>query len=514
MQSAIRAAIEYIEESRKAGTSEDQMASITTNRIENLKSMLGKSTPSIQDSTAAIAIVGSALVFSTEQKNALLTSIHTKMQDGSDQTVEEIPSNKSQSNRYVEHYVTASLYDILEDKEKPEDERVEAFVDFLQLRNGCKFPDVPTRKRVVGVILLANGAKVTARGAKACYDLFAKINIMKRKFREHVPTTMRNFPQSPKDFMLLHPTLYVEGDPPVPNRYASSMIDEVVGMTSARNTNNLLKSDALDATSLLHLPAGDAFRGATQANQMNMMGMMSGMQQCVQMMGQMFNMQHGGGMPPRGSGGGPTITYRYDPWGQRQVGDGQPRLEGNTPPGQSSPGSGSRPTNEHGVEHEAYDDSSNGTKTPKGANVDTRTSPDQDEADDIDKMIGKGLAKPPRKKAMKGKKAIKDAKIDKKLPAAKSKVKKTIDATSASHKYEDFPRAQPPKFGTKLPCVYNGCKIYGCQAKYRVLPFPGKSPYDKPFHFKTGGKQAAWKDAIAYCKNPKIPATSKNALDD
>ena len=68
-----------------------------------------------------------------------------------------------------------------------------------------------------------------------------------------------------------------------------------------------------------------------------------------------------------------------------------------------------------------------------------------------------------------------------------------------------------PKFGVDFPFSYNGCNVYRSAARYRVVPRPGKSVYDKAFQF--GGmktEKEAFADMLQYLKNPTIPKTSAN----
>ena len=66
------------------------------------------------------------------------------------------------------------------------------------------------------------------------------------------------------------------------------------------------------------------------------------------------------------------------------------------------------------------------------------------------------------------------------------------------------------KFGTSLPCVYNGCKIYAGSGRFRVVPFPGLSVYDRTFMFNDKNKSKVWGNVIDYCKKPSIPKSSAN----
>ena len=126
---------------------------------------------------------------------------------------------------------------------------------------------------------------------------------------------------------------------------------------------------------------------------------------------------------------------------------------------------------------------------------------DEDEVEDeIDRMIAKGSA---TSKA-----------TSKKRSSEPSKAKPSLKKPRAEVGDNAFEKNKPPKFGTQLPLVFNKCRVYESPGKYRVVPFPGQSRYDKSFSFGTKSKSDVWKDVIEYCKKPSIPKDSKNAIKD
>ena len=58
MYSVIKGCISYIETSKAAGTPEELMTKVVQHRINNVKNMIGKSSPSLDDMTGAIQLVG------------------------------------------------------------------------------------------------------------------------------------------------------------------------------------------------------------------------------------------------------------------------------------------------------------------------------------------------------------------------------------------------------------------------------------------------------------------------
>ena len=74
----------------------------------------------------------------------------------------------------------------------------------------------------------------------------------------------------------------------------------------------------------------------------------------------------------------------------------------------------------------------------------------------------------------------------------------------------EFPKNKPPSFGVELPFIFNGCKVLKGSSRFRVIPRPGESVYDKAFHITAGNEKEAWGNMIDYCKKPVIPKSSKN----
>ena len=496
MLSALKGAITYINASKAAGTPDETMASVVADRLSNLTNMVAKSSPAIEDVTSAIETLGECTCFSQSQKSELLKAIHAKMHDGVGGNEIDESKVKSQTNLYVENYMTNSLYIILEDKSIAEDVRVEAFVDFLHMTLGCKFPDMPTRKRIIAITCLLNGSKVTSRGAKAAYDLFARINKRKRDFRKHIPSTCKNYPQDPQDFIRLHPMLYKEDDPPVAPRLSTVSINECVGLIAARGTNSLLKSEATEELPMVTTPRASA-QGHGQHAQFGQAHMMQGMQQTMQMFGQFMHMM--GGNVHGGSHGvaGQSMNLRFTPPGAgcRALDDDSHRS-----PSPPNPSNGhtmlALPNAPHNKPTAA---------TPQSAQCEeaqASTHMEADEEDDIDAMIGSSTKPDKKVVTTKEQKSVADAK-------GKQKVKK---ASTKADKVKTFPKATPPPCGTSLPCIYNGCKIYGSASRFRIVPFPGKSVYDYAVPFKHGKQKDAWKKVIEFCKKPKIPEGSVNAI--
>jgi hypothetical protein len=148
--------------------------------------------------------------------------------------------------------------------------------------------------------------------------------------------------------------------------------------------------------------------------------------------------------------------------------------------------------------------------------------------DDIDRMIGAGIA--PKQKSPHGEKqddADKKKDGDKNDDAA-DPGRKRANATNGNDNghVDNRPKKRanttkdygtnlktPPKLaGLVLPCLFNNCKIYGTDKKFRVYPRPNESKYDRGFAFTPATKAKVWAKVIEYCKKPEIPSTSPNFI--
>ena len=219
-----------------------------------------------------------------------------------------------------------------------------------------------------------------------------------------------------------------------------------------------------------------------QPNPLTMMNMMQNMQQGMQMFGQFMNMMPGdAGNRPWSTGRG--IDLRINP---------------DTPVRHNENSSGGAVVSPRALTYPPTEDEA----MPNGVAIvgQHELLATGAEEDDIDAMIGPLKVPKPGSTALKiPKKGI--------LPAAKKTIKKKPSANAIV----EFDIAKPPKYGTPLPCVFNGCRIYSSPERYRVVPFPGKSVYDKAWLKKDNG-QTAWKLVIDYCKKASIPKDSVNVL--
>ena len=129
---------------------------------------------------------------------------------------------------------------------------------------------------------------------------------------------------------------------------------------------------------------------------------------------------------------------------------------------------------------------------------------DNSAMDDIDAMLGNVGSPAPIDKS-------KPATIDKKKKAPSappSKVQKK-EKTASIIRRPSAAVGSRPKLTDTFPILWKGCKVYSGTGKFRVLPKPGISLYDKSFAHG-GDKELAFKKALEFCDNPIIPSSSVN----
>jgi hypothetical protein len=493
MQGAVKAAIDYIDVSVRAGTQEPMLVTIRENRMQNLKLMLGRmSSVDLLDMTTAISTLGSTTAFTDEQRSSMIQSIHAKMQ-GDDGGATGVVG-KAQTHPFIENYLTSKLWDQLHDKSLSEHDRVQLFVNHLHNRNGCKYPDVPSRRRFVAIIELASGNKRTPHGSKACFDLFATVNAKMRSVRAHIPCTVKSFPIDPQDFMLLYPNIYDADDPPITSRFSRAKIDEVWTSVPARQNNKLLATQS--DTRIASLPACTMIDDPMRQMIENPM-----MMTMMRALGNLANMGQPSGRDMR-PGAPCTIDFRRDP----PTPAAEPSLYRPELPALS---------NGDGSSQELPTDTA-------AAHLKTSTTIHED----LDTMITAGLKAPPKAKVPKEEKkrggnAKDDADhVDKRGGDGKGK-KRDVDAhdhvdsrapkrANTTKDYGTNLKTPPKLAGLILPCFFNKCKIYGTDKKFRVYPRPNESKYDKGFVFTAATKAKVWEKVIEYCKHPGIPKTSSN----
>ena len=94
---------------------------------------------------------------------------------------------------------------------------------------------------------------------------------------------------------------------------------------------------------------------------------------------------------------------------------------------------------------------------------------------------------------------------------AKGKPKAAAKATAAPKaivkgRSSDAKRPAMPELSKQPAVMHKGCKIYTCVSdrKWRVLPKPGVSLYDKAFKWGEDPMRS-WRQVLDYCENPVLP---------
>ena len=103
-------------------------------------------------------------------------------------------------------------------------------------------------------------------------------------------------------------------------------------------------------------------------------------------------------------------------------------------------------------------------------------------------------------------KKTKAKKAGKPKAKAKAKAKAMVVPVAGADRTAEPPPAMPP-IDTRNRLSYLGCRIYTVPEhnRWRVVPMPGVSRYDKGFAWLTRTPAEAWESLIAYCQNPTLP---------
>jgi hypothetical protein len=487
MEGAIRAAIEYLGTTKRAGASAALLTSMTSDQVLNLQSMFARMHCDMADATRAMALLADDASFSADQRSDIVDTIHVAVRNTSAHANHE---DKTQTNMFIYNYVPESVWLVLLDKHKSADDRINAWIDLL-LMIGMRFPDVPTKKLIVATTIVANGDQMTHVGAHDMFKKLRDLTVKRRVTRKDQALTMRVFPEDVTDFVSIHLHCYQQCAPPVACRVDVQLIKDTVSMVAARSNNILV--------------AGSRTRGGVAPSTMQLMNPAACIPNMLQIM--VAAMAGGAGFGPGHDIAPINMMTSRGVDGTASAGSTTQQRQQHSPhtPPPKSPAS--PPGDRQGA-----DEMKALTDKPSDGNH----APDQTTEDDIDKMLGDTVlaAHTKAKAAAKATaKATAKAKAKAKTKAkGKPKTLATPKATATRKRASPTVATSPPKFGTALPLSYRGCNIYHSAStkRYRVVPKPGKSVYDKAFSYKPETQNTVWKSVVKFCEKPTIPKDSCN----
>lgn len=144
----MQASITYIRSSIVAGTHGGALDKLRTTQLSALKNQFAR-TPMhagiLADATNALALLDNTCPFIPEERDALTTAIHAKI-DGADANVTD-GSKTSQAHHYIFNYGHEKWWSLVTDKTKSEDERFTATVQLMH-DIGLRHPVADTKKRL------------------------------------------------------------------------------------------------------------------------------------------------------------------------------------------------------------------------------------------------------------------------------------------------------------------------------------------------------------------------------
>ena len=509
---------------QQAATADDDKSPIIEAQYVHLLALIHRQHGKLQlqEATAALQMLRSQSCFFTAQQS---TALRKAISTASSQTPHHVHKSVRvqhalQEFQFIHQYISETQWAEIQEFDhtgKVNIKTLDSIIDTVAhvLANiGCLHPSPnPSQKHIVAFIHAVHGKPLSGdRFLKTMKELKEALKYYWSRPVPGAPSGISKYTESSSDFARAHPAAFAASGDPVACKIPYSAIEYCFKRGCCRDTHKSVRSAERSDDRGAMTPASNDCMGFMQ----NLYHMCSAMQRA--------NGAHGMSMS-----GTPYLSKR-----RRMLMDGASSVS-STPShedlgliedlGEVSSAHDNRKT----AHAAAPAHSQQKALAITNGNIDVPVIDDRTKIDDrggvagLDAMLQKTRAKiefaaeevddddddeseaaPSKKKKKKVKKAIAAAGGLKKKPAAACK-----DATAAL--IHSFEKGNPPKYGTTLPILYNGCKIYCSPDRYRVVPFPGQSKFDKGFPFKSG-KKPAWTSVLNYCKNPIVPAHSKNAL--
>ena len=548
MLSAFNAHMSYIDANIEAGCSGDRLASLINSRVRSLCTFIPKAASvSMDEMSATLGALTASPHLSDDQREMVRAAIQTKC----DQCEFGDDDKKTQHNDFFQKYLSLDITKIWM-SEIDDMEKVRKTVRYNH-GLGIVYPSPDLRKRIISLMLLYS-KRTGGRYAHYLYKKYTEQNAaIRRKSRPEM--TFRRFPEDPQDFRHAYPGRILTW---VECGFEDKKIEDYMEMVSARNTNNNLKSyddiekgnsDQSQSQSLAISKRTSSCNQfpAIPDETMGVQGLMQ--QMLMKSMAQMFGMN----MPCLSSGDRDRSRRRSRSPVEIKYGNGRRRSltdanDKQGPPPQSSDDESeadiaacdNRDTDHETADRDERDNRDDRHRPAHGARDSTyRTEAESVEAqadanDEIAAEIKKAklaalqtMTKPGDIETALTKAAIKQPSKSRKGQKRKATTSKTpsngaspsTSGPSAASKtgkkkskieIAEFPKNKPPSFGAELPFIFNGCKVLKGSDRFRVIPRPGESVYDKAFQITAGKEKEAWASMIDYCKKPVIPISSKN----
>jgi hypothetical protein len=530
----------FMEASHAALGETDQLAALRRMQKDNLTAMFrSHGRADMADCAALLSELQSDTVaFARPQQQELAAVVVTL---GGGATIAQGPQEqghaKTQKHQFLYNYMPQALWDKITNVDRTEDIMIDAMSSAL-VEVGCVNPAEPTYVHACAIAASVDPNMWSKQKADDFLQKLKRAVITKRSSVHCRPRTMHEFPEAVADFIRIYPTYFGEGSQPVPSPIDRRVIADRQSQIKARRSATGLNA---------------ATNSGQAASSNNAVG---SVMQALQLFQTMFS----------GGGATPNITYcdrpqlrragtflddaphgeTPPPKRHRMIADGQAYAHHAQLQSLASVGDASSPdiAGLRYVERPeprsdiasptVYATSSGASATLVMTGAKAPLPLDDIEAEinaalDEKKVIaaekrkdaklaaaesgeepvkskakgkGKSKAKGKAKGKGKGKGAAKDTSTAKPGPKGKAKLAKESDIDRPGGKAPPLPSVKK----AMEPIDFNGCKIYLSLAskKWRVVPEPGVSRYDKQF-VHGSSPAAAWKQLVAYCLDPILP---------
>ena len=484
----------YVRASKSAGTTGDALRVLQDSQVANLQVLFRRQGCEAAEAASIITEIGaeSSDTFTPAQAACLVQAVQNACVLA-DRTT-SVENTKTQEHLHLWNYLPMFVWETLKDMTKSEVARMTCLVDFCHAI-GLKYPNQPSTKRAISIIINAAGSQKSPREAHEMFKKFVFLNKKRRETRKQVVVTRWVFPEDVNEFMAIHNGCYNPAHPPVESQVDIHLLRDVLPWIPSRSNNRLLQ----DACSTPPSRPGKTVAASSPngfASSPNGFDMYACVASCVQALVPMMTQ---GRSPPSSRGALEDDKSTLE----RCSSSGIPTVPGNV---------------------------------PAIVDADAETS---EVKDAIDKMLDatpKAKAKAKAKNSgevpaittpntTSGKRAAIDS-AEKIKPRAKAKAKNSggAPATSAPKNSGDGPATSAPKKTSgkrpaakptkspssspgsadgPFPRVVHGCRVlYSVkQKKYRVFPTAG-SVFEKGFQHGTRPRSDVWRDVLAYCLKP------------
>ena len=209
----LRASVAYVQASKSAGTTGDALRALQDSQVANLQVLFRRQGCEAAEAASIITEIGaeSSDTFTPAQAACLVQAVQNACSLG-DRTT-SVESTKTQEHVHLWNDMPMFVWETLNDMTESESARMACLVDFCHAI-GLKYPNQPSTKRSISIIINAAGSQKSSKEAHEMFKKFAFLNKKRRDTRNHVLVTRWVLPENVIEFMAIHGDYYNPAHPP------------------------------------------------------------------------------------------------------------------------------------------------------------------------------------------------------------------------------------------------------------------------------------------------------------